>query len=383
MADKLGVLNKTVDSRLGRRTRDRDTLIGSSPRGLKRRYGVALRPALVNASGRTITFADGSDQQFDAVIWATGYQPDHTWINLPVLDADGRPRHRRGVTDVAGLYFPGLPWQHTRGSALLGWVRTRRRVHRHRDRLRHQHSPARRHPSLPRAGAQEGLTHEQGQQRTPATTDTQFSRQQSLGCPTPLMLTCSTSPTATPSTFGSPPSSSSSETTRCACSPTTAPSPAQPCASAKVLEPTVNVTNDADIEATVHWHGLRLDNRYDGTHETQAPIPVGGSFAYQISFPDPGHLLVPPAHPRGLRPGNGAVREHRRRARQIPTTGRRCTAKSLLTLDDVLVEDGKIGPFSRTETNYVAMGRFGTLLLVGGQTDLALSALEARSSACT
>ena len=120
---KLGVLNKTVDTRLGRRARDRDTLIGSRPRELKRRYGVTLRPRVVTASGRTVTFADGSEEEFDAVIWATGYRPDHAWINAPVLDADGRPRHRRGVTDVPGLYFLGLSWQYTRGSALLGWVK--------------------------------------------------------------------------------------------------------------------------------------------------------------------------------------------------------------------------------------------------------------------
>jgi putative flavoprotein involved in K+ transport len=42
---------------------------------------------------------------------------------LPVFDEDGRLRHRRGVTDVPGLYFLGLTWQHTRGSALIGWVR--------------------------------------------------------------------------------------------------------------------------------------------------------------------------------------------------------------------------------------------------------------------
>ena len=76
----------------------------------------------------------------------------------------------------------------------------------------------------------------------------------------------------------------------------------------------VNVANETDLEATVHWHGLRLDNRYDGTHETQAPIPVGGTFSYRIEFPDPGRLLVPPAHPRGLRPGDGPLREHPRRA---------------------------------------------------------------------
>jgi len=50
----------------------------------------------------------------------------------------------------------------------------------------------------------------------------------------------------------------------------------------------VRVENDGDLEGTVHWHGLRLENRYDGTHETQAPIPVGGTFSYRLDFPDPG-----------------------------------------------------------------------------------------------
>ncbi len=118
---KLGFLTKTVDSRIGRRARDRDTLIGSSPRGLRRR-GVRLRPRVVGASGRTLGFADGSELDADAVIWATGYRLDHSWIELPVLDREGRVQHRRGVTDVPGLYVLGLSWQHTRGSALLGWV---------------------------------------------------------------------------------------------------------------------------------------------------------------------------------------------------------------------------------------------------------------------
>ena len=120
---KLGVLTKTVDSRIGRRARDRDTLIGSSPRELKRRHGVTLRPRALRASGRTVTFADGSEQEFNAVIWATGYRPDYSWIHIPELHTHGALRHRRGVTDVPGLYFLGLSWQHTRGSALLGWVK--------------------------------------------------------------------------------------------------------------------------------------------------------------------------------------------------------------------------------------------------------------------
>jgi putative flavoprotein involved in K+ transport len=120
---KLGVLEKTVDSRIGRRARDRDTLIGSGPRELKRRYGVGLKPRVVGASGRTLSFADGTELEVDAVIWATGYRPDHSWIAAAVMDSDGSIRHRRGVTDVPGLYFLGLSWQYTRGSALLGWVK--------------------------------------------------------------------------------------------------------------------------------------------------------------------------------------------------------------------------------------------------------------------
>ena len=44
----------------------------------------------------------------------------------------------------------------------------------------------------------------------------------------------------------------------------------------------VHVTNDSGVETTVHWHGLRLENAYDGTHQTQTPIPAGGSFSYRV-----------------------------------------------------------------------------------------------------
>jgi FtsP/CotA-like multicopper oxidase with cupredoxin domain len=136
----------------------------------------------------------------------------------------------------------------------------------------------------------------------------------------------------------------------------------------------VNVTNDGDLDSTVHWHGLRLDNKYDGVpHETQLPIPVGGSFTYRIRFPDPGlywyhphiredytqemglygNILVEPTEPGYWPPANRDL---------------------VLTLDDVLLEDGKIASFSVSETSYAAMGRFGNLLLIGGETDLEVTA---------
>jgi putative flavoprotein involved in K+ transport len=120
---KARILDKSVESRLGRKLSTRETLIGSSRRELKKRYGVELKPRAVDSDGHTVRFEDGSEGEVDAVIWATGYRPDYAWIDSPVFDPDGRLRHRRGVTDVSGLYFLGLTWQHTRGSALIGWVK--------------------------------------------------------------------------------------------------------------------------------------------------------------------------------------------------------------------------------------------------------------------
>jgi putative flavoprotein involved in K+ transport len=120
---KMRVLDKTVESRLGRKLSTRETLIGSTPRELKQRYGVELTPRVVDADGHAVRFEDGGELHVSAVIWATGYRPDYSWIQLPIFDADSRLRHRRGVTDVPGLYFLGLTWQHTRGSALIGWVK--------------------------------------------------------------------------------------------------------------------------------------------------------------------------------------------------------------------------------------------------------------------
>jgi putative flavoprotein involved in K+ transport len=119
---KTGLIKKTAESRIGRRARDRDTLIGSSARDV-RRHGVAVEPRVVSASDRAVTFADGSKVDVNAVIWATGYRSEYGWIDVPVFDQDGRVLHRRGVTDYPGLFFLGLTWQHTRGSALLGWVK--------------------------------------------------------------------------------------------------------------------------------------------------------------------------------------------------------------------------------------------------------------------
>ena len=118
-----GLMGKTAKSRIGRRMQHRETLIGSSPRAARRRHGIRLRGRTVDVSGREVTFSDGARLEASSVVWATGFGLDHSWIHAPVFDANGHLVHERGVTASPGLYFLGLPWQHTRGSALLGWVK--------------------------------------------------------------------------------------------------------------------------------------------------------------------------------------------------------------------------------------------------------------------
>jgi putative flavoprotein involved in K+ transport len=120
--DTTGLIRKPKDSLIGRRAEGRDTLIGSSPRSIRDR-GVKLHPRAVDAAGSTVTFEDGTTLDAGAVLWATGFGIDHSFVDVPVFDDRGHLVHRRGVTESPGLYFLGLSWQHTRGSALIGWVK--------------------------------------------------------------------------------------------------------------------------------------------------------------------------------------------------------------------------------------------------------------------
>jgi FtsP/CotA-like multicopper oxidase with cupredoxin domain len=135
----------------------------------------------------------------------------------------------------------------------------------------------------------------------------------------------------------------------------------------------VPVTNHGDIEATVHWHGLRLENRYDGTHDTQAPIPVGETFTYEVHVPDAGaywyhpHIREDYGQELGLY-GNILVAPSE--ADYWPPAN----CELVLTLDDILIEEGQVAPFREEETTHVAMGRFGNVMLVAGEPELQLEA---------
>jgi putative flavoprotein involved in K+ transport len=120
--DHLGLIAAPSDSWRGRTQRG-DLLIGTSLRQLKRRHGVSLYGRAVDADQRTVRFRDGGKLEVETVVWATGYRPDYSWIHAPVLDAHGKPVHKRGVTPSPGLYFLGIKNQYSRGSSLIAWVK--------------------------------------------------------------------------------------------------------------------------------------------------------------------------------------------------------------------------------------------------------------------
>ena len=131
----------------------------------------------------------------------------------------------------------------------------------------------------------------------------------------------------------------------------------------------VHVVNHGDVEATVHWHGLRLENRYDGVpHDTQKPIPIGGDFTYRVRFADEGlywyhpHIREDYTQDSGLY-GNIVVEP------AAPDYWPACDRDVVLTIDDILIEEGQLSPYDRAGPDHTAMGRFGNIFLVGGRSD--------------
>ncbi len=140
-------------------------------------------------------------------------------------------------------------------------------------------------------------------------------------------------------------------------------------------EITVIFTNNTDVETTLHSHGVRVDNAFDGVpHVTQEPIPIGGTFTYRLTFPDAGiywyhpHIREDYAQELGLY-GNFLV-EPQETALWSPVN-----REVPLVLDDILMQNGQIAAFAENESNHVLMGRFGNIMLVNGDTTFTLYAL--------
>jgi putative flavoprotein involved in K+ transport len=81
-----------------------------------------IRPPDPSCIAAPILQLDTCDAGIRSAIWATGYAFDFGWIDLPVLDANGVPRHEHGVAPVPGVYFLGLPWLSKMNSSFLSGV---------------------------------------------------------------------------------------------------------------------------------------------------------------------------------------------------------------------------------------------------------------------
>lgn len=136
---------------------------------------------------------------------------------------------------------------------------------------------------------------------------------------------------------------------------------------------TVNFTNNTDVDTTLHSHGVRVDNKFDGVPEvTQKPIKPGQSFTYQLKFPDEGvywyhpHIREDYAQELGLY-GNFIVTPDQ------SDYWAEADREEALFLDDILLENGQIASFDKETVNHTLMGRFGNTMLINGESDFKLS----------
>ena len=130
----------------------------------------------------------------------------------------------------------------------------------------------------------------------------------------------------------------------------------------------VRVTNRIESPTTVHWHGLRLENRFDGVETlTQNPIEVGESFVYELRVPDAGmfwyhpHMREDVQQDLGLY-GNLLVDS------PDPDYYGPAHREEMLVLDDILMDDQGFIPWGKEAPTHALMGRFGNVMLVNGVT---------------
>lgn len=137
-------------------------------------------------------------------------------------------------------------------------------------------------------------------------------------------------------------------------------------------EVTLNFTNNTDVDTTIHSHGVRLENRFDGVPDvTQKEVRPGESFTYKVKFPDEGmywyhpHIREDYAQELGLY-GNYLV------VPNDPNYWSPVNREVALFVDDILMENSKVATFSKASADRTLMGRFGNTMLINGETNYSL-----------
>ncbi len=130
---------------------------------------------------------------------------------------------------------------------------------------------------------------------------------------------------------------------------------------------TVRFTNHIDQPSAVHWHGVRLDNRFDGVPGlTQSAVAPGQTFFYTVHFPDAGIYWYHPHVREDLEQGLGLF------GNMIvdspdPAYYSPANSEQVLMLDDLLIDQNGLFPFGKDNPDFTIMGRFGNVLLVNGE----------------
>ena len=136
---------------------------------------------------------------------------------------------------------------------------------------------------------------------------------------------------------------------------------------------TVRFHNSIDLPSSVHWHGVRLDNRDDGVPDvTQPAVAPGSSFVYQVHFPDAGIYWYHPHVREDIEQAMGLFGNVRvdspERDYYSPVN-----LEQTLMLSDLLVHADTLIPFGKEDPDFALMGRLGNVLLVNGEPHYALS----------
>jgi FtsP/CotA-like multicopper oxidase with cupredoxin domain len=132
--------------------------------------------------------------------------------------------------------------------------------------------------------------------------------------------------------------------------------------------------NATELPTAIHWHGVRLENRFDGVPGvTQEPVPPGGDFHYEVHFRDAGIYWYHPHHREDITQdlglyGNMMVTS------PDPAYFNPANAEEVVVLDDLLIDEAGIIPYGRGRATHALMGRFGNVLLMNGEADYRLAA---------
>jgi FtsP/CotA-like multicopper oxidase with cupredoxin domain len=134
----------------------------------------------------------------------------------------------------------------------------------------------------------------------------------------------------------------------------------------------VDFTNQIDLPTSVHWHGVRVENRYDGVPGvTQDPVQPGGRFIYRVRFKDAGIYWYHPHHREDIQQDLGLYGNMFVRPAAADYFGP-ANREEFLVLDDLLIDETGLYPFGEEAATHTLMGRFGNVFLVNGEPDFGL-----------